>query len=59
MLLLCVFFNPYQPSVVFRGEISDLIWSANKMTRFYMNLKTGLNGLNMFLLLGTTFPGTN
>ena len=41
------FFNPFQPSVVFPTETSNLICSANQMAGFYMKYNTGLKWANI------------
>ena len=41
------FFNPFQPSVAFPTETSNLICSANQMAGFYMKYNTGLKWANI------------
>ena len=41
-------FNPFQPSVAFHIETSHLICTANQMTGFYLECKTGLKWVNSF-----------
>ena len=38
--------NLFQPSVAFHVETNYLICNVNQMTGFYMEGKSGLNGLN-------------
>ena len=42
-------FNPFQSSVAFHIETSDLTCIANQMTGFYMRWKTGLKLVNRIL----------
>ena len=39
-------FNPFQPSIAFHIEASDLFCSAKQMTSFYMKRNAGLKWVN-------------
>ena len=42
-------FNPFQASVAFHIKTSNLIWTANQMTCFYLKSNTGLKWVKTFV----------